>query len=115
MSRHEFTKRTRLEAFTRCEGKCEACGAILRPGHFEYDHDKPAEFSGAATLDNCRVLCLGCHKQKTAGRDIPAIAKSNRVRARQAEVKRKQGRPLAGTRASGLRKRMNGNVERWPP
>jgi 5-methylcytosine-specific restriction protein A len=89
MKRDEFTKRTRLEAFTRSGGKCEACGALLRPGGFAYDHDKPAAFGGDASLDNCRVLCNGCHGEKTFRTDIPRIAKSNRVRAKQAGIKRK--------------------------
>jgi 5-methylcytosine-specific restriction endonuclease McrA len=69
-------------------GKCESCGSILRPGHFDYDHDKPDAFGGSNALANCRVLCSGCHGTKTSQVDIPAIAKSNRIRARQAGIKK---------------------------
>lgn len=110
--REEFSKRTKLEAFTRCRGRCEGagCGALLRPGHFDYDHDKPAAFGGGATIENCRVLCLGCHRQKTSKRDIPAIAKTNRIRARQAGLKKKSNFP--GSKDSGWKKKMNGEVVR---
>lgn len=86
--RHEFSKRTKLEAFTRCNGRCEGCGCLLRPGRFDYDHENPDAFGGPATLANCLVLCSECHRAKTSRRDIPAIAKSNRIRARQAGIKK---------------------------
>ena len=86
--RHEFSKRTKRDAFTRCKGRCEGCTAILRPGHFDYDHDNPDAFGGSNELANCRVLCDGCHGKKTAQVDIPAIAKSNRIRKRQAGLKK---------------------------
>lgn len=108
--RHEFSKRTRLEAFTRCGGKCEACGSILRPGHVEYDHDKPAAFSGGNSLANCRVLCRGCHGEKTFQRDIPAIAKSNRIRAREAGIKKRS--TFACSRDSKFKKKISGEVVR---
>jgi 5-methylcytosine-specific restriction protein A len=87
--RHEFSKKTKLEAFTRCEGKCEGCGSLLRPGRFDYDHDLPAAFAGDNSISNCRVLCDGCHGKKTGERDIPAIAKSNRIRRRWAGIRPK--------------------------
>jgi 5-methylcytosine-specific restriction protein A len=106
--RHEFSKRTRLEAFTRCKGKCEACGSILRPGHFAYDHDKPDAFGGSNALVNCRVLCSGCHGTKTSQVDIPAIAKSNRVRARQAGIKKPS--KFACSKQSRWKKKIDGSV-----
>ena len=106
--RIEFTKRTKLDAWTRCAGKCEHCGSLLRPGHFDYDHDKPAAFGGEAILANCRVLCEACHGDKTFSRDIPAIAKSNRVRARQAGIKKKSR--FACSKDSKWKKKISGEV-----
>lgn len=108
MKRAEFTKRTRLEAFARCKGRCEGCGAILRPGHVEYDHDKPAAFNGLGTLDNCKVLCRSCHQSKTSFADIPAIAKSNRIRAREAGIKKKS--KFACSKDSKWKKKISGEV-----
>lgn len=110
MKRDEFKKRTRIEAFTRCKGRCEGCGAILRPGHFDYDHDKPAAFGGEAVLENCRVLCDACHGAKTYKRDIPAVAKSNRIRAHRAGIRKKSRFP--GSKDSPFKKKINGTVER---
>jgi 5-methylcytosine-specific restriction protein A len=110
VKRDEFSKKTKLEAFTRCGGKCEACGSILKPGGFDYDHDTPAAFGGAAVVENCRVLCKPCHGGKTFGRDIPAIAKSNRVRARNAGIKRKS--KFQTSRDGPFKAKIGGGVER---
>lgn len=106
--REEFSKRTRLEAWTRCGGRCEGCGAILRPGHFDYDHHTPAAFGGRAVAENCRVLCKPCHGQKTYGRDIPAVAKSNRIRAHRAGIRRPSRFP--GAKNSRWKKKIDGTV-----
>lgn len=110
MSREEFSKRTKLEAFTRCQGKCEGCGAILRPGRFDYDHDKPAAFGGSAKIENCRVLCAACHSSKTFRDDIPRIAKSNRIRKREAGLKKRS--TFACSKDSKFKKRIDGSVVR---
>lgn len=51
-----------------------------------------------------------CHKTKTAT-DASEIAKGKRMRDRNLGIKR-SARPMPGSRASGLRKRMDGSVER---
>ncbi len=81
-------------------------------GAFEYDHDLPCSLGGEASLGNCVVACKNCHQDKTSTRDIPVIAKSNRQRNSHLGIKAKGGRPMPGTKASGLRKRMDGRVER---
>jgi 5-methylcytosine-specific restriction endonuclease McrA len=114
MSRREFSKKIKRAAFARANGRCESCGADLRGKPVHYDHDIADDLGGEPILENCRLTCIPCHAEKTAGHDMPLIAKGRRIRERNMGIKR-TSRPLAGTRASGLRKRMNGNVERWPP
>jgi 5-methylcytosine-specific restriction protein A len=103
--RREFPKSVKLDAWKRAAGHCERCTAKLFPGHYDYDHDKPDAFGGEPTLSNCVVLCDNCHSKKTATEDVPAIAKSNRMRARHAGIRRK-GRSLPGARASGWKRKM---------
>jgi 5-methylcytosine-specific restriction protein A len=80
MSRLEFSRRTKRDAFARCKGHCEGCGFKLREGHFHYDHVKPTGWlEGDATLENCEVLCALCHERKTA-REAGDKAKSDRIR-----------------------------------
>lgn len=83
MSRQEFTQKTKVAGWQRSGGYCEkGCGTKLRPGHFRYDHIIACEFGGDNSLSNLQVICDGCDAVKTYKQDIPAIAKSNRVRAR---------------------------------
>lgn len=112
MPRTEFSATTKRDARTRANGHCEKCGAPLRDGHIHFDHEIPDALGGDATLENCRCLCRTCHDRKTAIQDIPRIAKAKRQADRAAGIKPRKGRPMPGTRASGLRKRMDGTVER---
>ena len=111
MPRREFSRKVRAQAFLRCNGVCEGCGARLKTGEAEYDHILPCEFDGEATVDNCQVLCRVCHKQKTAN-DVRALRKSDRIRDKNTSAWKRKSKPIPGSKASGLRKRMNGQVER---
>lgn len=90
MARHEFSAKTKLAAFERAGGCCEApgCNAKLQPGRFTYDHRNPDYFGGEPTLENCQVICRECDGTKTYKRDIPTIAKSRRIRKREAGVRK---------------------------
>lgn len=86
--RREFPAKVKVTAFERSKGRCERCGAILVTGKFRYNHRIPDALGGEPTLDNCEVLCLACDTPQTYGKDIPAIAKSRRIRKRAACVKK---------------------------
>ena len=113
MMRREFSKATKAKAFGRAQGRCEKCCARLFSGNIQYDHVTSCALGGDNSLENCEVLCRACHNSKTGGHDVPKIAKAKRQQARHIGAKAPKSRPLPGTRASGIRKRMNGNVERW--
>ena len=109
MTRTEFSKAVRRDAAKRANGHCENCRARLTDGGYHYDHDLPDAMGGEATLDNCRVLCRGCHSLKTTTRDVPTIAKSNRVRdlaqgIRPAPKLRSRGFDKAAPQRSATRK-----------
>ncbi len=123
--RREFTPKIKLEAWKRCKGRCERCErkivGKLKP---RYDHSTPdavQDKSKPLTSKDCQVLCNECDDTKTnvqawgpASRgDKTEIAKTYRIIEKQAGVKKRKGRPLPGTKASGMRKRMDGTVERW--
>jgi len=109
--RAEFSKSTKLAAFQRANGACEKCTAKLFPSNTEYHHGTECTFGGAAEFHNCVVLCKACHAGIT-GERAAVIAKSNRIRNAHLGIKPRKSRPMPGSRASGLRKRMNGQVER---
>ena len=90
MSRVEFSKATKLAAWKRAAGHCEQCGCLFAGKVPHYDHINPEVFSHDATLANCSVKCVSCHDAKTYKQDIPAVAKSNRLRATAAGIRRRR-------------------------
>jgi 5-methylcytosine-specific restriction protein A len=88
--RREFSKQVKRDAFMRANGCCEAknCGARLSVGKFHYDHEIPDALGGEPTLENCVVLCIACHREKTSRNDIPAIAKTKRIRDRNIGIRK---------------------------
>ena len=112
MARLEFTRKTMRQAFERAGGRCEHCGIELRDGmRREYDHRVTDYMEGGNSLDNCQLLCQNCHSAKT-GDDRKDIAKTERVLYRRAGTRGKtlKGNPMPGTKASGIRKRMDGTI-----
>src|ERR1700746_2334135 len=88
--RREFAKRVKRDAFVRANGCCEnaTCGAKLQRGRFHYDHIIPDGLGGEPTLQNCAVLCIACHKDKTGKTDVPAIAKTKRIQDRERGIRK---------------------------
>ncbi len=93
MSRKEFTPKTKLAAWERSGHRCEiidgvGCGVLIRPGNGpEYHHIIGAYFDGCNELENCQVLCIGCHKAVTR-KQAPVIAKSRRLLKTSANAKK---------------------------
>ena|SRR5437899_3053102 len=77
MSR-QFSKEIERAAFVRAKSCCEGCGAKLASGGIHYDHIVPWAMSCDSSLENCQALCNSCHRDKTANRDMPSIAKAKR-------------------------------------
>lgn len=103
------TERTRIwERFNRT---CQMCFQPTGMRDVDFDHHIPLEIGGDDTEANLRPLCRPCHRLKTNG-DLTDIARAKRRHARHHGLKAPSPRPIPGSRASGLRKRMDGTVER---
>lgn len=121
--RAEFTKRTMRDAYERAEGLCEGlksdgerCCASLKRRKYHFDHIIPDAIGGDNSLQNCAVLCVPCHQDKTAKRDIPIIAKAKRVRDKNIGIRRRSR--FACSRDSRFKKKISGEVvlrEAWRP
>lgn len=114
--RREFPASVKRMAFKRCCGsdgmpKCETCGILLRAGNIIFEHIQPDGLAGEPTLENCKVHCRACADVKTATQDNPRMAKADRV-LRKTYGLSPAKRPMPGSRASGLKKRMDGRVVR---
>jgi 5-methylcytosine-specific restriction endonuclease McrA len=102
MSRHEFSRSTRQAALARAGTRCEAsgprygleegqrCNCSLSLG-VQFDHDVPDQLGGDNSLENCRAVCIQCHKIKTRG-DVRQIRKSDRQRDKASGVIRAAGK-----------------------
>jgi 5-methylcytosine-specific restriction protein A len=110
MSRSEFAKKTKLAAFERSNGCCEHCfNKIITSA--EYDHVLPDYLGGDNSLDNCECLCKKCHAIKTKS-DRNGIDRARRGLEKLAGARNRKSRPMPGTKASGIKKKLNGSVER---
>jgi 5-methylcytosine-specific restriction endonuclease McrA len=113
--RQEFPQSVRKAAFIRCcrnaVPHCEGCGNVLRSGGIVYEHVTPDGLGGDPTLENCKVHCSVCADRKTHQEDNPRMRKADAVLKATYGLKRKT-RPMPGSRASGIRKRMDGTVEK---
>lgn len=112
MKRKEFSKAVKLAAWERCKGHCE-CGCnvkIIAGDGPEYDHIVEDALGGEPTLENCRVMRKRCHAGKTSERrpnlDKARSGFEKRIKAR---VKT---RPFPGSKASGWKKKINGETVR---
>lgn len=110
MTRRNFTKAVKLQAWERCGGKCESCRQKII-GVAEYDHLIADALDGEPTLENCQVLCARCHRLKTSKTDVPAISKGKRLEAKRSGLKRK-GAPIPGNRNSAWKRKMSGELVR---
>ena len=85
------------------------CGKELVPGHYEMDHVQALVHDGDNALANFRAICTSpCHKQKSL-KDVQARAKRDRLAV---GGKQRKGVPMAGSRASGWKKLINGQTVR---
>ncbi len=106
-------KRVKTRIYVRADGKCAICGrqtgSKLRHA---FDHIVALINGGENRESNLQLLCVSpCHSEKTK-KDVAQKSKDYRVRAKHLGITSVKRNPMPGSRASGLRKRMNGTVER---
>ena len=108
--RQEFKRAVKAAAWERCRGCCEGCGHQFQDGEREeYDHIVPDALRKNASLENCQVLCAGCHLEKTKG-DVTRIAKAKRVSKKHEGTFRPTRNVIPGSKASHFRRSLSGKV-----
>lgn len=110
MPRQNFPKRVKVAAFERAKGHCEECTAYLVPGKFHFDHDNMDALGGKPTLENCKVLCIACHSEKTAKQDAPRLAKANRQRDKYLGIQTRRKQKIPGSKGTRFKKKLDGTV-----
>lgn len=115
MTRREFTKETKRQAWERAAGHCEGRGSWygLNKGErcnmpldrgVEYDHIDCDANSKDNSLENCAAVCARCHSFKTRHIDIPKAAKTLRQQDKHRGIRGGRGFDKRFTR------KMNGEV-----
>ena len=105
--------RVLVRVFERFKGLCCSCTVRLGPAvRWQCDHIVSLVNGGQNRESNLQLLCIECHRQKTDG-DVAVKAKTYGIQKRHLGIRKAKGRPMPGTKASGIRKRMNGRVESW--
>lgn len=114
MTRRRISTRERVDIFQRNGGVCHLCQGRITSGEaWEVSHDTPLEMGGADEGDNLKPAHAKCHRIRTATVDVPQIRKAQRREAKHIGAKAPSRNPLPGSKASGIRKRMSGKVEKW--
>ncbi len=92
--------------------RCHISGRIIRPGEpWDLDHVKALINGGEHRESNLAPALRDKHREKTA-EDVALKSRAYRKRKYTYGFKRAKGRPMPGSKASGLRKKMDGTVER---
>lgn len=110
--RRSLSTTARVRIFRAGGGLCSICGLRIDAGQdWDVSHETPLALGGADEESNMKPAHRACHRRHTAEVDLPQVAKAKRQEARHIGAK-VSARPMPGSRRSGLRKRMNGKVER---
>jgi 5-methylcytosine-specific restriction endonuclease McrA len=108
----KIPQKVRVRVFDRHSGMCHINGRRIRAGErWECDHVIALCNGGQHRESNLAPALTDTHKIKTAA-DVAEKAKVYRKRAAHLGIKTRKGRPMPGSRASGLKRRMDGTVEK---
>lgn len=104
--------RVRLRVFEAHGGKCHLSGRRIQAGEpWDCDHIVALVNGGEHRETNLAPALRDKHRAKTAD-DVREKSIVRRKQMKSLGIAPKKGRPMPGSKASGLRRRMDGTVER---
>lgn len=102
--------RVRIRVFEKYGGICYRSGVKISPGDkWDCDHIIALANGGKHAEDNLAPILIIPHREKTK-EDRKIQSKIYKIRKRHLGLAKPKGRPMPGTKASGLKKKMNGEV-----
>ena len=114
IAKHDDEKipaRVQLRVWARCNGTCYLTKIKIRPGMaYQIDHIIALCNGGSHRESNLAIVLSEAHKRKTAD-DVRLRAKIDRIRKKHAGIETRKGPAMPGTRASGIKRKINGQVE----
>jgi len=66
LSIRAFTPNMKREAFTKQDGVCPKCKKSFAMENMEGDHIKLWSEGGRSVANNCQMLCIDCHREKSS-------------------------------------------------
>jgi 5-methylcytosine-specific restriction endonuclease McrA len=111
--RKPLTPKQRMQLFVDRGGVCCECGGKIHVGEKWIDeHINPLSRTGSNNWDNRGIAHEKCARKKTS-REATERSKVRSVAAKHFGAgKTSKGRPMAGTKASGWKKKLDGTVVR---
>jgi 5-methylcytosine-specific restriction endonuclease McrA len=107
MKRTPLNMRQKQLLWDKQKGLCRSCYEPLKADSFEDDHHLALIDGGTNELQNRRLICIPCHKAKSA-LEHKANSKAKRLKY----GRTRKSRPMDGSRDSPLKKHMDGSVSR---
>lgn len=107
MTRRSLSPMQKLRIFEATAGRCHLCGLKIQR-RWEVEHIVPLALGGADDETNMAPAHVDCHAGKSA-KDRGDIARAKRRKAKHVGAF-KSSRPMDGSRASRLKKHMDGRV-----
>ena len=111
--RGSMSEARRIRIWEARRGMCCLCGEKIDGVREKWtvEHLRALGLGGEGVDWNCAPAHEHCRRGKDKD-DVGRIPKAKRQKANHIGIKKPQRRPLPDTKASGLRKRMDGTVER---
>lgn len=103
--------RVRLRVFEKFGGICCECTLKIRTRRWVCDHRKAIVNGGENRESNLGPIHDQCDKTKTAA-DVAEKKVNNRVRSKYLGITKRKGRPMPGSRDSGIKMKIGGGWER---
>lgn len=104
--------RVKLRVFQNHDGRCHICKAkILAGDQWDTDHVIRIRDGGKNIEGNIAPAHKRCHARKTASENTQQAVEDRKAK-KHLGIKKATSRPLPGTKASGWKRKMNGEVER---
>ena len=104
--------RVRLRVFDRCDGRCGCCNRKIMAGEaWDLEHTIAIINGGEHRESNMRPWLSEHHKEKTRT-DVAEKSAIYGKRLKHVGIKKRSGRPIMGSKASGWKRKMNGELVR---
>lgn len=104
--------RVRLRVFDKAKGLCAECKNKIIGGRWVCDHRIAIINGGENREKNLGAICDLCDRKVKTPRDVAEKALIARVKAKHLGIKRRKGRPMPGSKASGVKMKIGGGWEK---